>query len=80
MSSQINYTAHRINTSIHIDGNIEKEVWQNAQWSKRFIDMVDGTAGMYNTQCAIVWNNTHLYIAFKAEEPFIEAKQTTPIG
>lgn len=76
MSSQINYTAHRINTSIHIDGNIEKEVWQNAQWSKRFIDMVDGNAGMHNTQCAILWNDTHFYIAFKAEEPFIEAKQT----
>lgn len=70
------YTAPKIALPISIDGNIQKEVWQNAQWSPRLVDMVTGEPGMYNTQTAILWNDTHLYIAFVAEEPFVEAFQT----
>jgi hypothetical protein len=73
---QIDYTARKIRESITIDGNVNKTVWQNAEWSKRFCDMVTGQAGMYNTQAAILWSDSHLYIAFKAEEPFVEALQT----
>jgi hypothetical protein len=70
------YIARKISTSIDVDGNIDKDVWRNAQWSKRFVDMVTGDPGMFNTQSAILWNDTHLYIAFLAEEPFLEARQT----
>jgi hypothetical protein len=73
---QPDYQARKINTSIEIDGNTEKEIWQNAEWSKRFVDMVSGNAGMYNTQTAILWNDQNLYIAFRAEEPFVEAHLT----
>ena len=72
----IDYTAQKISSAIAIDGNINKEVWQNAKWSKRFVDMVTGEAAMYNTQTAILWSDTHLYIAFTAEEPFVEATLT----
>jgi hypothetical protein len=70
------YTAKKISAVITIDGNINKPVWQNAAWSKRFADMVTGQPGMYNTQTALLWNDMHLYIAFIAEEPFAEAAQT----
>ena len=70
------YTAKKIAGTIKIDGNINKDVWQTAEWSKRFVDMVTGQQGLYNTQTAILWNDTHLYIAFTAEEPFVEATQT----
>lgn len=70
------YTAKEIYKPISIDGNINKEVWKNAQWSKRFVDMVTGESGMYNTQTSLLWNSTHLYIAFAIEEPFVEAKLT----
>ena len=70
------YIAKKIATAIAIDGNIEKEVWRQANWSKRFVDMVSGDVGMYNTQCAILWNDTYLYIAFRAEEPFVSATLT----
>ena len=76
MSANIDYTAHKISHPIAIDGNIEKPVWQNAHWSKRFVDMVTGDFAIYNTQTAMLWNDSHLYIAFKAEEPFVEAKLT----
>ncbi|MFK7935255.1 MAG: carbohydrate-binding family 9-like protein [Saprospiraceae bacterium] len=76
MNTTRDYSAHKITDSIIIDGNIEKPIWQNAEWSKRFVDMVTGDAGMYHTQTAILWNDSHLYIAFQAEEPFVEAKLT----
>lgn len=70
------YTARKISSSIIIDGDVTKPIWQNATWSKRFVDMVTGDAGMYTTQAAMLWNESYLYIAFRAEEPFVEAKQT----
>ncbi len=70
------YTVRKISSSLTIDGDVTKPIWQNATWSKRFVDMVTGDAGMYTTQAAMLWNDSHLYIAFRAEEPFVEAKQT----
>lgn len=70
------YQAKKITELIVIDGDINKDVWKNTDWSKRFVDMTTGEFGMYNTQTAILWNDTHLYIAFVAEEPFVEAKLT----
>ncbi|ULQ53274.1 carbohydrate-binding family 9-like protein [Flavihumibacter fluvii] len=76
MKQAPDYIAHKIEGAIVIDGDTTKKVWQHAQWSKRFVDMVTGEPGMYNTQSAIVWNDTHVYFAFEAEEPFLEAKLT----
>ena len=70
------YIARKIESTIQVDGNTQKEIWQNATWSKRFVDMVTGDPGMYHTHVAILWNDTHLYFAFEAEEPAVEAKQT----
>ena len=74
--ASVDHQAKKIFSSIPVDGNIHKEPWQSARWSKRFVDMVTGDAGMYNTQTALLWNDEHLYIAFKAEEPFVEARLT----
>ena len=74
--SNIDYSAKKIEGSIAVDGNLRKDVWQQAAWSRRFVDMVDGRPGIYNTQTALLWNDTHVYFAFKAEEPFVEAKLT----
>ncbi|UFH55268.1 carbohydrate-binding family 9-like protein [Spirosoma sp. KNUC1025] len=70
------YTAQKITDSIVIDGDLTKSVWQNAIWSPRFVDMVTGAPGLFDTKAAILWNDTHLYVAFQAEEPFVEAHQT----
>ncbi len=70
------YTAKKIASSITIDGNVNKEPWLSATWSKRFVDMVNAQPGMYNTQTALLWNEDYLYIAFIVEEPFVEATLT----
>lgn len=73
---QTDYTAKKISSPVVIDGDIHKEIWRDAHWTKRFVDIVNGQPGMYNTQTAILWSDTHLYIAFTAEEPFAEATLT----
>jgi hypothetical protein len=70
------YHARKITESVVIDGNLDKPLWQNAFWSHRFVDMVTGAPGMFDTRTAILWSDTHLYVAFRCEEPFVEARQT----
>lgn len=70
------YIAQKITSGITPDGDISKDVWQQATWSHRFVDMVSGAPGLFNTQAAILWSDTHLYVAFRAEEPFVEAHLT----
>lgn len=69
----IDYVAKKIKSTIKIDGNIQKVEWQKAVWTRRFVDLVSGRPAMYDTRAAILWNDTHLYIAFSAEEPYVEA-------
>ncbi len=70
------YTAKKIVSDITIDGNIDKSVWKKAKWSRRFVDLVTGEAGFYETRSAILWNDNYLYVAFYAEDRFIEASLT----
>ena len=74
MSAAADYTARRISESIRIDGDLGKPVWCNATWSRRFVDMVSGDPGLFDTRTALLWNDANLYIAFWAEEPFVEAR------
>ncbi len=76
MNTTPDYTAKKISSSIVIDGDVKKEVWKNARWSRRFVDLVTAGTALYNTRSAILWNDTHLYLAFYAEERFVEAKLT----
>jgi hypothetical protein len=68
--------ATRLDGSIALDGRVDKPAWQAAEWSRRFVDMVDGTPGMFHTRAAVRWNDEHLFVAFTAEEPFLRATQT----
>lgn len=70
------HIARRTAQSFTIDGDLEKEPWASAEWSPRFVDMVTGQPGMYNTQAAMLWNDEFLYLGFRAEEPFVEAHLT----
>ncbi len=69
-------TAHRTAHTSAVDGDITTPMWAEAEWSTRFIDMVTGAPGMYDTRAAIVWDDTNLYVAFDVEEPFVAATQT----
>lgn len=70
------YWCHKISKGIEINGDLNKPEWNNCEKSKRFVDMVTGEPGLYDTRSAALWDDENLYIAFWAEEPFVNATQT----
>jgi hypothetical protein len=75
-SAAAHYICKQIEGPIHIDGDIQKPVWLSANWSPRLVDMVTGLPGLYDTRVAALWDQTHLYFAFWAEDPFVTAHLT----
>ena len=70
------YVARKISSDFSIDGNVDKEVWKSAQWSKPFVDMATGERSEFVTRSALLWSEERLYIAFEAEEPDLQASLT----
>lgn len=70
------YTCYRTLSPVKIDGDLNKSVWRQAHKSPRFVDMISGTPGFFDTRAAALWDDEALYIAFWVEEPFVEAKLT----
>ena len=50
--------------------------WQHAVESDRFVDMVTGNPGWFDTRVRLLWDDDNLYARFWSEEPFIEAHLT----
>jgi hypothetical protein len=76
MTETSEYTCYRTLSPITIDGDLNKAVWQNARKSCRFVDMVSGAPGFFDTRSALLWDDEALYVAFWVEEPFVAAKLT----
>lgn len=70
------YTCYRTRRSILVDGDLEKPIWQKAVRSPRFVDMVTGNPGYFDTRAAALWDDEAFYAAFWVDEPFVEAVLT----
>ena len=70
------YTCHRRKGSITIDGRLDELCWQKVEKSPRFVDIVTGEPGLYDTRAAALWDDEYLYIGFWIEEPFVKANLT----
>jgi hypothetical protein len=70
------YNCYRTPSPIKIDGDLNKPVWKQAHKSGRFVDMINGAPGFFDTQAAALWDEEALYVAFWIEEPFVEARLT----
>ena len=70
-----NYNCRMINEMVEINGDLTKSVWHKAEKSCRFVDMVTGEPGLYDTRAAALWNSEYLYFGFWAEEPYVCATQ-----
>jgi hypothetical protein len=55
---------------------LDDDVWAHAQWSGRFVDLVDGAPAVYDTRVACLWDERALYVGFRVEEPFLRATMT----
>jgi hypothetical protein len=69
------YTCRKISGGIEINGDLSKPEWTHCEKSGRFVDMVTGEPGWFDTRSAALWDEENLYIAFWAEEPFVNATQ-----
>jgi hypothetical protein len=74
------YTCHRSATPILLDGRLADPVWARAPRSPRFVDMVSGEPGFFDTRAAAVWDDEGLHVGFWSEEPFPEARVTKRDG
>ena len=70
------YTILRTATPPKLDGKADSPVWQRAQRSPRFVDMITGHPAILGTTAAALWDDEALYVAFWVEEPFPNAKLT----
>ena len=70
------YFAKKIDHDFSVDGVVTKEICQQATWSATFVDMGSGEQAEFTTRSAILWSETHLYVAFQAEEPDLQASLT----
>jgi hypothetical protein len=75
--SEPTLTARHTAVAPRLDGRAACPVWTGAVWSPRFVDMVTGGPALYDTRVAVRWSDTHLYLAYRAEDPFVEATLTT---
>jgi hypothetical protein len=70
------YTCKRTAEPLVIDGKLDEGAWQRVEKSSRFVDLVSGEPGYYDTHAAALWDDDYLYIGFWVEEPFVQAKLT----
>ncbi len=70
------YTIYKTRTPILIDGKLDGKIWDKAPWSDRFIDLVSGEPVIFDTRVKCLWDDENLYIAFRAEEPFVTGQLT----
>jgi hypothetical protein len=54
----------------------ESTDWEKVPHSPRFVDMVTGEPGFFDTRAAALWDDRALHVRFWIEEPFIEAHLT----
>ncbi len=75
MTEPKNYICYRTDETIVIDGNLEKNAWQQAEWTDLFVD-IEGDKQPKPTQetkVKMLWDNTYLYIAAQIDEDHIWA-------
>lgn len=70
------YVCHRAPGPISIDGKLDEEAWRLAPRSHRFVDIISGGPGLYDTRAAALWDDEALYVGFWVEEPWVQAELT----
>ncbi|MFC2084642.1 carbohydrate-binding family 9-like protein [Bacteroidota bacterium] len=72
------YICYRTIDSINIDGCLIEESWQEANWTKYFVDIegLEKPAPDYKTRLKMLWDNDYIYFGAELEEPDLWATLT----
>jgi hypothetical protein len=70
-----NYVVRHVVNAPVIDGDINDAVWQQAKWTKDFVDIEGDLKPRppYKTNVKMLWDDNYLYIAARMEEPQVWA-------
>jgi len=75
-SDLAHYTCHRTVRVPALDGRLAGPAWDAAPRSPRFVDLVTGAPGFFETRMAALWDASHFYIGYWAAEPDVRAELT----
>jgi len=70
------YTCFRTPRPPGIDGRLDDPVWEKAQKSRPFVDLVTEGPAFLETRMAALYDDTCLYIGYWVEEPDVRASLT----
>jgi len=72
------YVCYRASQPIVIDGKLNEEAWQHAEWTEDFQDIEGGSqpAPRFRTRAKMLWDDNFLYVAAELEEPDVWANIT----
>ena len=73
MSKQ--YYCKKTPASIKLDGNLNKQAWQEAQ-GDFLVETESGREAKLKSECKPLWNENYLYISFKCKDDYIKATMT----
>lgn len=62
------YSCLRVNEPLLIDGRLDEAAWSRVRWSSRFGRIGDGLENGNDTRIALLWDDTHLYAAYRVED------------
>jgi hypothetical protein len=74
------YACKKASAPVPFDGKLDSSVWLHAEKSHRFVDVIGGNPGLYDTRAALVWDDEALHVGFWCEEPFPKATITQRDG
>lgn len=69
------YVVQRTLDSLHIDGKLNEQSWQQAPSTDSFIDLAQPKP-KFKTTAKMLWDDTYLYIAAEMEEPHVWGRLT----
>jgi hypothetical protein len=70
------YTVFFTPEPVKLDGRLESPAWLRSPKSPRFVDMVSGQPGFFDTRMAALWDKKFFYVGFWIEEPNVCAELT----
>ena len=72
------YVCYRASKPLKIDGKLNEEAWQSAEWTDDFQDIEGGSQPVprFRTRAKMLWDDNFLYVAAELEEPDVWANIT----
>lgn len=68
--------AFRIQEPPVVDGRLDEDSWRRCSASPDFVDLISGKPTRHRTTVRVLWDDTHLFVGYEIEEPWVTAKFT----